>query len=87
MTVPESPAALLRRAADRVQEVADMTAPEPWLLPSVRALLVPWVGLMSPQVAAPLAAWFREEADEAEQVGADRHAVAFARILVGEDQP
>lgn len=62
MTANETPAALLRRAADRLDETAAETSPEPWATPRVRAVLVPWVALMSVEIAAPLAAWLRAEA-------------------------
>lgn len=64
MTAPETPAALLRRAAEKVETAAAAEPTEPWAVSHVRAVLTSWVGLMSPEVGAPLAAWFRAEAED-----------------------
>lgn len=66
MTTPESPAALLRRAADRLDETAAATSPEPWR-GHIRDALVPWVALMSIEVAPHLSSWLRLAASDAER--------------------
>lgn len=66
--VPAAPSAaqVLRQAADlieqRVVSATSLTV-DPWGSAVLRESLVPWVALMSPQLAAPLAAWLRAEAD------------------------
>lgn len=91
MTALDSPSALLRRAATRVEELAAAATPGPWV--SVESYFeewlvdspssnianesscggiekgdAEWMALAGPQVAAPLAAWLRAEADLAEVV-------------------
>ena len=68
MTTPESPAERLRLGADLITQTAAGTSSEPWDSPHVRAALVPWVALMSPDLAAPLAAILRAEADRIDTV-------------------
>lgn len=42
----------------------------------------PWISLMSAHIAAPLAEWLRASAQDAEEIGADFRAVAFARAVL-----
>lgn len=86
MTTPESPASLLRRAADSVDATAAETSAEPWATPHVRAVLVPWVALMSIDLAPHLSAWLRGHADyiEGVQCSAAPESLAFARSILGE---
>lgn len=128
MTANETPAALLRRAADRVDALAEAASGTRWwtVLDDGRGLVyadtprwpgetgmghlavayesnrgdiseedATWMGVLGPQIAAPLAAWLRAEADCAEHPlivfgGATVHspttdqAVAFARSILGE---
>jgi hypothetical protein len=84
----DDPAARLRSAADELEQIAATTRAyvvDPWA-GHVRDTLVPWVALMSPDLAAPLAAWLRERADYADAVGFcnDREALALADLILGE---
>jgi hypothetical protein len=88
VSAPTDPAARLRTAADRVEQTAATTrayAVDPWA-GHVRDTLVPWVALMSPDLAGPLAAWLRERADYADAVGFcnDREALALVDAILGE---
>lgn len=93
-------AELLRRAADRIEDLANAATHGPWLIEydylgqTPQALFVEaaeddpdaydgtrgiggfdapgdnvWAGLVSPHIAAPLAAWLRAEADCQEAIG------------------
>lgn len=89
MTVVEPSAALLRRAADHVQFLADDAGPG-WNVYPEDGVTTPtfaWIALLNPAIGAPLAAWLHSAAVDADQVGPDHRAVAFARALLGEDQP
>jgi hypothetical protein len=82
---PEGPAARLRSAADLIERTASTARAyvvDPWA-GHIRDTLVPWVALMSPDLAAPLAAWLRERADYADAVGFcnDREALALADVI------
>lgn len=46
-----------------------------------------WIAALSPAVAPHLEAWLRSAADDAEEIGPDPWAVAFARALLGEYTP
>ncbi len=143
MTAPESSADLLRRAADRLDQLATAATgerweasakyPEAWTVearwpplppPPRRGVRNPperhhtvveesgdgdvpehdarYIAAMGPQVAAPLAAWLRTEADKADgpiarDIAAGRvridmpaaqpsPALVFARALLGEEE-
>jgi hypothetical protein len=62
---------ILREAAALIEAAAAATPEahlDSWRKPHVRNTLTPWVALMSPDVAAPLAAWLRFEAGLAESI-------------------
>ncbi len=70
----------LRRAADRIEQRAEKTGGpdwKTWLSFGARTGQIPpgtaqWVNTLGPQVAAPLVAWLRAEADEQAEQQADR---------------
>jgi hypothetical protein len=87
LSAPDDPAARLRSAADELEQTAATTRAyvvDPWA-GHVRDTLVPWVALMSPDLAAPLAAWLRERADYSDAVGFcnDREALNLAAAILG----
>lgn len=74
----------LRDAATLIEDTAAGTDKHPWTAPLIRSAMVSWVSLMDPHLAGPLAEWLRDAANEAEEIGADRFAVAFAQSILGE---
>lgn len=83
-------AALLRRAADLIEQTATDLPDghlDAWRKPHIRASLIPWVALMDPAIAAPLAAWLRGEAASWDDPGVTTvypAARALARAILGE---
>jgi hypothetical protein len=58
-----------------------------WRLSRVRNTLVPWVALMGPDVAAPLASilrWSAFELDHGDETDRHEDQVALARTILGE---
>jgi hypothetical protein len=96
VTVVEPSAALLRRAADHVQFLADDAGPG-WNVYPEDGVTTPtfaWIALLNPAIGAPLAAWLRAEASDSDveerdgdvhQFSGRRTALALARTLLGHD--
>lgn len=45
-----------------------------------------YVAAMDPALGLALAAWLDQAAEDAEQIGADPHAIAVARSILGDDR-
>ena len=68
---------LLRKAADELEQKHRP--------PSERSYMVYVAGSeLAPQLCIPMAEWFRSAEADAGPIGADHHAVALARAILGE---
>lgn len=86
------PVSLLRQAADRLTYTAAQADQDQWwgadealaAIEGCRRADAEWIATCHPGIAKPLAAWLREAAEEAEQIGPSLSALRFARALLGE---
>lgn len=94
VTAPETPAALLRRAADRLDALASRATSGPWRTADVEDESeggrgdADWMATLNPAVAPHLSSWLRGHADyiEGVQCSATPESLAFARSILGEKE-